>query len=164
MILLDNAIRHTPSGGRIRVAVAAARRPGAHRRPRRRGRGSPQSTFRTCSSGSTGPMERAAAPQAVQDWGWRSPRPFAGRTAAISVTSAPGQGATFLVALPGGAQTDASEHFSTQPAEANDGRTQVKSSGYSRSRINAAIAPPTSTTNAIGTTSPRMDSLRNPRP
>ena len=165
MILLDNAIRHTPSGGRIRVAVAATPDGQARIAVRDEGEGiTPEHLphlferfyradgARGRSSGGTG-LGLAIAQAICRAHGGE-----------ISVTSAPGQGATFLVALPGGAQTDASEHFSTQPAEANDGRTQVKSSGYSRSRINAAIAPPTSTTNAIGTTSPRMDSLRNPRP
>ena len=82
MILLDNAIRHTRqaegSESRSRPRPTARRAsPSATK-----GKGSPQSTCRTCSSGSTGPMERAAAPQAVQDWGWRSPRPSAGPTAA----------------------------------------------------------------------------------
>ncbi len=165
MILLDNAIRHTPSGGRIRVAVAATPDGQARIAVRDEGEGiAPEHLphlferfyradgARGRSSGGTG-LGLAIAQAICRAHGGE-----------ISVTSAPGQGATFLVTLPGGAQTDASEHFSTQPAEATDGRAQDRSSGYSRSRINAAIAPPTRTTNAIGTTSPRMDSRRNPRP
>ena len=74
-----------PARGRIRVAVAATSGwPGAHRRPRRRGRDRRRSTCRTSSSGSIGPMGRVAALQEGQDWGWPSPRPSFAPTAARS--------------------------------------------------------------------------------
>ena len=165
MILLDNAIRHTPPGGRIRVAVAATPDGQARIAVRDEGEGiAPEHLphlferfyradgARGRSSGGTG-LGLAIAQAICRAHGGE-----------ISVTSAPDQGATFLVTLPGGVQSDAGERFSTQPAEATDGRAQDTGPGYRRNRINAAIAPPTRITNAIGTTSPRMDSRRNPRP
>jgi signal transduction histidine kinase len=165
MILLDNAIRHTPPGGRIRVAVAATPDGRARVAVRDEGEGiAPEHLphlferfyradgARGRSSGGTG-LGLAIAQAICRAHGGE-----------ISVISAPDQGATFLVTLPGGAHADAGDHSSTQPAEAADGRDQVEKSGYGRSRISAAIAPPTRITNAIGTTSPRMDSRRNPRP
>jgi two-component system OmpR family sensor kinase len=165
MILLDNAIRHTPPGGRIRVAVAVTPDSQARIAVRDEGEGiAPEHLphlferfyradgARGRSSGGTG-LGLAIA-RAIS-------RAHGGD---ISVTSAPDQGATFLVTLPGGAQTDASGPTSTLTAEANDGRAQGMGSSYSRNRISPAIAPPTRSTNAIGTTSPSMDSRRNPRP
>jgi signal transduction histidine kinase len=165
MILLDNAIRHTPPGGRIRVAVAATPDGQARIAVRDDGEGiAPEHLphlferfyradgARGRSSGGTG-LGLAIAQAICRAHGGD-----------ISVTSAPDQGATFLVTLPGGVQKDAEDRISTQPAEANDDRAQGTRSGYSRNRISPAIAPPTRSTNAIGTTSPRMDSRRNPRP
>jgi heavy metal sensor kinase len=165
MILLDNAIRHTPPGGRIRVAVAATPDGRARVAVRDEGEGiAPEHLphlferfyradgARGRSSGGTG-LGLAIARAICRAHGGE-----------ISVTSTPDQGATFLVTLPGGAQTDASERIAIEPAEASNDRAQGKRSGYSRNRISPAIAPPTRSTNAIGTTSPRMDSRRNPRP
>ena len=63
MILVDNAIRHSPADGRVGVAVRA-RRDAAHRWwSRTTGPGSGPRTCRTSSSASTGrPARRAAAP------------------------------------------------------------------------------------------------------
>ena len=165
MILLDNAIRHTPPGGRIRVAVAATADGQARIAVRDEGEGiAPEHLphlferfyradgARGRASGGTG-LGLAIARAICRAHGGE-----------ISVTSAPDQGATFLVTLPSGAESDAGERLSTRAAEAIGGRAQDTGSGYSRNRINPAIAPPTRITNAIGTTSPRMDSRRNPRP
>ena len=165
MILLDNAIRHTPPGGRIRVAVAATADGQARIAVRDEGEGiAPEHLphlferfyradgARGRASGGTG-LGLAIAQAICRAHGGE-----------ISVTSAPGQGATFLVTLPSGAESDAGERLPTQVAEAIGGHAQDTGSGYGRNRINPAIAPPTRITNAIGTTSPRMDSRRNPRP
>ena len=165
MILLDNAIRHTPSGGRIRVAVAATPDGQARIAVRDEGEGiAPEHLphvferfyradgARGRSSGGTG-LGLAIAQAICRAHGGE-----------ISVMSVPDQGATFLVTLPGGRHTDAGECTSSQLAEAVDGRARDYRSDYRRSRINNAIAPPTRITNAIGTTSPRIDSRRNPRP
>jgi two-component system OmpR family sensor kinase len=165
MILLDNAIRHTPSGGRIRVAVAATPDGQARIAVRDEGEGiAPEHLphlferfyradgARGRSSGGTG-LGLAIAQAICRAHGGE-----------ISVTSAPDEGATFLVTLPGGRHLVASEPTSTQPAKATMGRAQDNRPGYGRSRINPAIAPPTRITNAIGTTSPSTDSRRNPRP
>jgi signal transduction histidine kinase len=165
MILLDNAIRHTPAGGRIRVAVAATPDGQVRIAVRDEGEGiAPEHLphvferfyradgARGRSSGGTG-LGLAIAQAICRAHGGE-----------ISVTSAPDQGATFLVTLPDGRHVDAGERTSPQLAEAADGRARDDRSSYGRSRINTAIAPPTRTTNAIGTTSPRMDSRRNPRP
>ena len=165
MILLDNAIRHTPSGGRIRVAVAATPDGQARIAVRDEGEGiAPEHLphlferfyradgARGRSSGGTG-LGLAIAQAICRAHGGE-----------ISVTSDPDQGATFLVTLPGGKHVDAGERTSTQLAEVTGGRAQDNRSSYGRSRINPAIAPPTRITNTIGTASPRMDSRRNPRP
>jgi two-component system, OmpR family, sensor kinase len=165
MILLDNAIRHTPPPGRIRVAVAAT--PGGQARIAVRDEGegiAPEHLphlferfyradgARGRSSGGTG-LGLAIAHAICRAHGGE-----------ITVASAPGKGATFLVTLPGDAQLESEEgnprrRLKTGPVDRQDRR-----STYNRNRISAAIAPPTKTTNAIGSTSPRMDSLRNPRP
>jgi two-component system OmpR family sensor kinase len=165
VILLDNAIRHTPSGGRIRVAVAATPDGQARIAVRDEGEGiAPEHLphvferfyradgARGRSSGGTG-LGLAIARAICRAHGGE-----------ISVTSAPDQGATFLVALPAGRQTDVDERTPTQLPETADSHARDDRSDYGRSKINNAIAPPTTMTNPIGTTSPRMDSRRNPRP
>jgi two-component system OmpR family sensor kinase len=165
MILLDNAIRHTPPGGRIRVAVAAATDGQARIAVRDEGEGiAPEHLphlferfyradgARGRASGGTG-LGLAIAQAICRAHGGE-----------ISVTSAPDQGATFLVTLPSGAESDAGVRPTTQTAGAPGGHAQDTGLDYGRNRINPAIAPPTRITNAIGTTSPRMDSRRNPRP
>ena len=164
MILLDNAIRHTPSGGRVRVAVAVTPEGQARIAVRDEGEGiAPEHLAhvferfyradgaRGRSSGGTG-LGLAIARAICQ-----------AHDGEISVTSAPGQGATFLVALPGGRHTGA-EGASPKAIETAGGYAADGGSDYGRNRIKPAIAPPTRITNAIGTTSPRMDSRRNPRP
>ena len=165
MILLDNAIRHSPPGGRIRVAVAATPDGQARIAVRDEGEGiAPEHLphlferfyradgARGRSSGGTG-LGLAIA-QAIS-------RAHGGE---ISATSAPDQGATFLVTLPAGAQISAGKRISPQPVAAAGDRAQNMGPDYNRNRISPAIAPPTRITNAIGTASPRMDSRRNPRP
>jgi two-component system, OmpR family, sensor kinase len=165
MILLDNAIRHTPPGGRIRVAVATTTDGQARIAVRDEGEGiAPEHLphlferfyradgARGRASGGTG-LGLAIAQAICRAHGGE-----------ISVTSAPDQGATFLVTLPSGAESDAAVRPTTQAAEALGGHAQDTGPDYGRNRINPAIAPPTRITNAIGTTSPRMDSRRNPRP
>jgi two-component system OmpR family sensor kinase len=165
MILLDNAIRHTPPGGHIRVAVAATADGRARIAVRDEGEGiAPEHLphlferfyradgARGRASGGTG-LGLAIAEAICKAHGGE-----------ISVTSAPDQGATFLVTLPSGAESDAGQRPANGATEAVDSRAQDPGSGYRRNRINPAIAPPTRITNAIGTTSPRMDSRRNPRP
>jgi two-component system, OmpR family, sensor kinase len=165
MILLDNAIRHTPPGGRIRVAVVATADGQARIAVRDEGEGIASEHLphlferfyradgaRGRASGGTG-LGLAIAQTICRAHGGE-----------ISVTSAPDQGATFLVTIPSGVQSNADERLSTQAAEVTGGHGQNTGSGYRRNRIKPAIAPPTRITNAIGTTSPRMDSRRNPRP
>jgi len=165
MILLDNAIRHTPPGGRIRVAVASTADGQARIAVRDEGEGiAPEHLphlferfyradgARGRSSGGTG-LGLAIAQAICRAHGGD-----------ISVTSAPDQGATFLVTLPSGVQSEADQRLLPQSAEVTDGHASNTVPAYRRNRINAAIAPPTRITNAIGSTSPRTDSRRNPRP
>ena len=103
MILLDNAIRHTPPGGHIRVAVAATADGRARIAVRDEGEGiAPEHLphlferfyradgARGRASGGTG-LGLAIAEAICKAHGGE-----------ISVTSAPDQGATFLVTLPSG--------------------------------------------------------------
>jgi two-component system, OmpR family, sensor kinase len=165
MILLDNAIRHTPPPGRIRVAVAAT--PGGQARIAVRDEGegiAPEHLphlferfyradgARGRSSGGTG-LGLAIAQAICRAHGGE-----------ITVSSAPGKGTTFLVTLPNDAHLQPEEESRHRRPEAGAVDGQDRRSNYNRNRISAAIAPPTKTTNAIGTASPRMDSLRNPRP
>jgi signal transduction histidine kinase len=165
MILLDNAVRHTPPTGRIRVALAATPDGQARIAVRDEGEGiAPEHLphvferfyradgARGRSSGGTG-LGLAIAQAICRAHGGE-----------ITVSSAPGKGTTFLVTLPGDAQLEpyvgiANDRIEAGPADEGD-----RQNSYNRKRISAAIAPPTNTTNAIGTTSPRMDSLRKPRP
>ena len=165
MILLDNAIRHTPPTGRIRVAVAATPDGQARLAVRDDGEGiAPEHLphlferfyradgARGRSSGGTG-LGLAIAHAICRAHGGE-----------ITVTSAPGKGTTFLVTLPRDAQLKSEDGRAHPRLEGDVADVQDRPSSYSRNQISAAIAPPTTTTNAIGTTSPRMDSLRNPRP
>ncbi len=165
MILLDNAIRHTPPEGRIRVAVAATPDGDARIAVRDEGEGiAPEHVAhlferfyradgaRGRSSGGTG-LGLAIAAAIVKAHGGE-----------ITVTSAPDQGATFLVTLPRGMETAVAKASPSQGIEAPALQEQKTRFRYSRKKISAAMAPPTRNTNASGSASPRIDSLRNPRP
>lgn len=102
MILLDNAVRHTPVGGHIRVAVAVTNDGTARIAVRDEGEGIAEEHLphvferfyradgaRGRSSGGTG-LGLAIARAICRAHGGE-----------ISVTSAPGQGATFVITLPG---------------------------------------------------------------
>jgi heavy metal sensor kinase len=110
MILLDNAIRHTPPGGRIRVAVTASREGTARIAVRDEGEGIASEHVphlferfyradgaRGRSSGGTG-LGLAIA-RAIS-------RAHGGD---ITVTSMPGRGATFVVTLPSGLVSEVTE-------------------------------------------------------
>ena len=165
MILLDNAIRHTPPGGHIRVAVASSVNGQARIAVRDDGEGIASEHLphlferfyradgaRGRSSGGTG-LGLAIAQAICRAHGGE-----------ITVSSAPDRGATFLVTLPGAAPIEADVSGPRQRTEGVAVPGQAPPGDYSRNRISPAIAPPTNTTNAIGTASPRMDSLRKPRP
>ncbi|MBA2595438.1 MAG: HAMP domain-containing protein [Chloroflexia bacterium] len=165
MILLDNAIRHTPPGGRIRVAVAATLSGEARIAVRDEGEGiAPEHVphlferfyradgARGRSSGGTG-LGLAIADAIVKTHGGE-----------ISVTSAPNKGATFLVTLPAAIDTAGSEGRPFYRAAAAAGNGQKTGFRYRRKKMSAAMAPPTRNTNASGSAIPRIDSLRNPRP
>jgi heavy metal sensor kinase len=164
LILLDNAIRHTPPHGRIRVAVATTPEGEARIAVRDEGEGiAPEHLphlferfyradgARGRSSGGTG-LGLAIARTICRAHGGE-----------ITVSSAPGKGATFLVTLVGKTTAEADER-NPKHAEVASVNRQHRWGNHYRNRISPAIAPPTSTTNAIGTASPRMDSLRKPRP
>jgi two-component system, OmpR family, sensor kinase len=168
MILLDNAIRHTPAGGRIRVAVAATPEGTARLAVRDEGEGiAPEHLphlferfyradgARGRASGGTG-LGLAIARAICRAHGGE-----------IVVNSAPGAGATFMVSLPGARvaagsmERDADE----RPAAAETAPADVASlTDYRVKKSSAAPIPPTIKTNAMGTINPITDSLRNPRP
>jgi len=102
MILIDNAIRHTPAGGRVRVAVGATTDGAARIAVRDEGEGIAAEHLphiferfyradgaRGRSSGGTG-LGLAIAQAICRAHG-----------GALAVKSAPGQGATFIATLPG---------------------------------------------------------------
>lgn len=162
MILLDNAIRHTPAGGRIRVAVAATPDGQARLAVRDEGEGIAEEHLphvferfyradgaRGRSSGGTG-LGLAIAQAIAQAHGGE-----------ITVSSAPGKGATFLVSLSGATRLGAS-FASERIAEVTE--TAARIDPDQRSKISAATAPPTITTNAIGKITPMIDSFRKPSP
>jgi two-component system, OmpR family, sensor kinase len=118
MILLDNGIRHTPAGGRVRVAIAATSDGTARIAVRDEGEGiAPEHVShiferfyradgaRGRSSGGTG-LGLAIAQAIVQAHGGD-----------ISVRSAPGQGTTFVVTLPGASIPSAKSTAGASPAE-----------------------------------------------
>ena len=169
MILLDNAIRHTPAGGRIRVAVAAAPDGSARLAVRDEGEGiAPEHLphvfdrfyradgARGRSSGGTG-LGLAIARAICHTHGGE-----------ISVRSTPGNGATFMVTLPGATISERSTgpRDTSLPATAIESQTPIADAiSYRNERkTTAAPMPPTMTTNATGSTMPITDSLRNPSP
>jgi heavy metal sensor kinase len=127
MILLDNAIRHTPAGGRIRVAIGATADGTARIAVRDEGEGIAAEHLphiferfyradgaRGRSSGGTG-LGLAIA-QAISH----------AHGGSIAASSAPGQGTTFLVTLPGAEpartqtyQADAQQTDDVTPSVAN---------------------------------------------
>ncbi|MFN8592490.1 MAG: HAMP domain-containing sensor histidine kinase [Thermomicrobiales bacterium] len=162
MILLDNAIRHTPAGGRIRVAVAATEDGAALLAVRDEGEGiAPEHLphlferfyradgARGRSSGGTG-LGLAIAHAICE-----------AHKGKISVTSTPGQGTTFLVVLPNAVRLGGNSR--PQPMAVPGVATDGHSHDY-RSRTSAAPSPPMNSTNRIGISKPATDSLRNPRP
>jgi two-component system, OmpR family, sensor kinase len=168
VILLDNAIRHTPAGGHIRVAVAAAPDGTARLAVRDEGEGiAPEHLphlferfyradgARGRASGGTG-LGLAIARAICRAHGGE-----------IAVTSTPGAGATFMITLPGaGVIADAIERDAHERSPIGDRSPADVASltDYREKKISAAPIPPTINTNAIGTISPSTDSLRNPRP
>jgi signal transduction histidine kinase len=164
MILLDNAIRHTPPGGRIRVAVAATPDGTARIAVRDEGEGIAPAHVpylferfyradgaRGRASGGTG-LGLAIARAIVRAHGGD-----------VAVASAPGEGATFVVTIPPG--DPAAARGGAQESDAEERAIQETwRPAYNRNQISAAMAPPTITTNAIGSASPSTDSRRKPRP
>src|SRR5829696_5732234 len=131
MILLDNAIRHTPSGGRIRVAVAATPDGQARIAVRDEGEGiAPEHLphlferfyradgARGRSSGGTG-LGLAIAQAICRAHGGE-----------ITVTSAPGKGTTFLVTIPNGADLQPEEGSPHRRPEAGAVDGQDRRSNY----------------------------------
>ena len=165
MILLDNAIRHTPPGARIRVAVAATPHGEARLAVRDEGEGiAPEHLphlferfyradgARGRSSGGTG-LGLAIARTIARAHGGE-----------IAVTSSPGLGATFVVTLPRSRPAEATSATQRERSAATPAPERTAPTDYDRVRMMTAIAPPTSTTKAMGRTSPSTDSLRKPRP
>ena len=70
--LVDNAVKYTPSGGRVVVTTSAAPGGGARVEVRTTGLGSPPSTRSGSSSASTASTRRGAASSAGPGWGCRS--------------------------------------------------------------------------------------------
>jgi two-component system OmpR family sensor kinase len=164
MILIDNAIRHTPAGGHIGVSVTTTPQGNARLAVRDDGDGiAPEHLphlferfyradgARERSSGGTG-LGLAIARAITQAHGGD-----------ITVTSSPGQGTMFVVNLP---------TLSASP-EAGENRTQVFGDRLARpvtheahllvTKMSSPPSPPMSNTKAIGRSSPATDSLRKPR-
>ena len=165
MILLDNAIRHTPAGGRIRVAVAATPDGNARLAVRDDGEGiAPEHLphvferfyradgARGRSSGGTG-LGLAIARAIAQAHGGE-----------IAATSEPGRGATFIVTLPNATPVGIPAESQTNKQPGDTAGPRSREASDQRSTISAAMAPPTITTKAIGKITPMTDSLRKPRP
>jgi signal transduction histidine kinase len=163
MILLDNAIRHTSPGGRIRVAVAATADGKARLAVRDEGEGiAPEHLphlferfyradgARGRSSGGTGLGLAIARAICLAHGG------------EITVTSSPGRGATFVATLP--------RTLDMAPAVEAERRNAAAATApgpmVSRQETKNQIKPrmPMSTIQAIGSASPATDDLRNPSP
>lgn len=165
MILIDNAIRHTPAGGQIRVAVTATPQGTARLAVRDDGDGiAPEHLphlfkrfyradgARGRSSGGTG-LGLAIASAITQAHGGD-----------ITVTSSPGHGTTFVVNLPA---LDASADTVESRTQGHSDRTSTPARREGHllvTKMSSPPSPPTSKTNAMGKSSPATDSLRKPRP
>ena len=163
MTLLENAIRHTPPGGRIRVAVAATPDGMARLAVRDEGEGIAAEHLphiferfyradgaRGRSSGGTG-LGLAIAQAIVH-----------AHDGDMTVTSAPGTGTTFVATLPRSMQGSAAESGQeSRPASAAISTAPAPSyRTKNQSRLRTATNP----TMASGRTSPMTDDLLNPRP
>ena len=164
MILIDNAIRHTPAGGHIRVAVTANSDGDARLAVRDDGDGiAPEHLphlferfyradgARGRSSGGTG-LGLAIARAITQAHGGD-----------ITVSSNPGRGTTFVVTLPRANVASAAGETGARPGK----RSAAPASHGAHllvTQMSSPPSPPASTTNAIGRSIPATDSLRKPRP
>jgi signal transduction histidine kinase len=163
MILLDNAIRHTPPGARIRVAVAATPNGEARLAVRDEGEGIAAEHLphiferfyradgaRGRSSGGTG-LGLAIAQAIVR-----------AHNGHITVTSAPGRGTTFVATLPRGleALSTSADRPSQVAADAASGPLPPSYSTKNQSTLRTVMNP----TMANGRTSPITDDLLNPSP
>lgn len=165
MILIDNAIRHTPAGGHIRVAVTVTPQGNARLAVRDDGDGiAPEHLphlferfyradgARGRSSGGTG-LGLAIARAITQAHGGD-----------ITVTSSPGHGTTFVVNVPAlNSLLGAGKGRAQLPAD-QPGTSGTREGHLLVTKMSRPPSPPTSTTNAIGSSSPATDSLRKPRP
>jgi signal transduction histidine kinase len=162
MILLDNAIRHTPAGSRIRVAAAASKDGQARIAVRDEGEGIAAEHLphifdrfyradgaRGRSSGGTG-LGLAIAQAIVR-----------AHDGEITVTSAPGQGTTFVATLPGAILKPAANDRRLTTGEAAGYTPVVPAYSTSTQSRLSTTTPPTM---ASGRANPRNDDLLNPRP
>jgi two-component system OmpR family sensor kinase len=165
MILIDNAIRHTPAGGHIQVAVTETPQGSARLAVRDDGDGiAPEHLphlferfyradgARGRSSGGTG-LGLAIARAITHAHGGD-----------ITVTSSPGQGTMFVVNVPAlNTSSGAGESRAQVPGD-RSGSPAARETYLLVTKMSSPPSPPTSTTNAIGSSSPAIDSLRKPRP
>ncbi|MDF3037983.1 MAG: histidine kinase [Thermomicrobiales bacterium] len=162
MILLDNAIRHTPPGGHVRVAIAATPNGEARLAVRDEGEGIAAEHLphiferfyradgaRGRSSGGTG-LGLAIAQAIVRAHGGD-----------IEVTSSPGRGTTFMATLPCGLEgTPATTDRRSRPVPS---RTAESTPSYKK-KYQAALSNAMPPTMSNGRSTPATDDLLNPRP
>ena len=163
MILLDNAIRHTPPEARIRVAVAATSDGQARIAVRDEGEGIVADHLphvferfyradgaRGRSSGGTG-LGLAIARAIVRAHGGD-----------ITVASAPGQGTTFVATIPGATVlSPSSDEPQVSPADAP---APASLTTPYRTNTQSRLRTATNPTMASGRTNPMTDDLLNPSP
>jgi hypothetical protein len=161
MILLDNAIRHTLPGGRIRVAVAATRDGQARVAVRDEGEGIAAEHLphifdrfyradgaRGRSSGGTG-LGLAIAQAIVR-----------AHDGDITVSSAPGRGTTFVATI---AHALVSPPALPEQSLAPAADAAAGAPAYRR-KIQTRLSTVTNPTMASGRSNPMTDDLLNPRP